>query len=140
MAVKRVTPREAKDLLDQGYKYLDVRSVQEFSGGHPAGAYNVPLVQPGPGRMVPNADFQKVVARHFPPGEPLVVGCGSGGRSLRACELLVAAGWTNIVDVRGGWGGERDAFGRVAVRGWLEEGLPTEQKAAAGRGYDDLSR
>jgi rhodanese-related sulfurtransferase len=140
MSVKRVTPREAKELLDRGYKYLDVRSIPEFDEGHPAGAYNVPLVQPGRGRMLPNTDFEKVIAKHFPKGDPLVIGCGSGPRSTRAAEMLEAAGWTGLVEMRGGWNGERDAMGRMAIRGWRDEGLPVEDRAAPGRSYAELSK
>ena len=39
MAVNRVSPEEARDLMDkEGYAYLDVRSVPEFEAGHPTGA------------------------------------------------------------------------------------------------------
>ncbi len=39
MEIKRITPEEAKELLDskKGYLYLDVRSVQEFDTGHVPG-------------------------------------------------------------------------------------------------------
>ena len=36
--IKRVSPAEAKTLMDEGYVYLDVRSEPEFAAGHPAGA------------------------------------------------------------------------------------------------------
>ena len=52
--VKRVTPPEADALLAQGWTYLDVRSIPEFEGGHPAGAANVPLLHMQGGRMAPN--------------------------------------------------------------------------------------
>ena len=36
--ITSVTPREAKRLVDEeGYTYVDVRSVPEFEQGHPAG-------------------------------------------------------------------------------------------------------
>ena len=42
---KRVSPQEARDLMEKdGYVYVDVRSIPEFDAGHPAGAYNVPLM------------------------------------------------------------------------------------------------
>ena len=36
MEIKRITPEEAKQLLDSntGYVYLDVRTVPEFDAGH----------------------------------------------------------------------------------------------------------
>ena len=59
--VKRVLPTEAAELLQQGWVYLDVRSVPEFDQGHPAGALNIPLLHVQGGRMAPNADFQRVL-------------------------------------------------------------------------------
>src|SRR5262245_16291244 len=106
MAVKRIAPEEARDLIDKdGYVYLDVRSVPEFAAGHPTGAYNVPLLDMGPGGMVDNPDFLKVVEKNFEKGAKLVVGCKAGGRSARAAALLERAGYTNVVDQRNGYDG-----------------------------------
>src|SRR5437899_12025810 len=97
MAVKRVSPAEARDLIDkQGYVYVDVRSVPEFAAGHPTGAYNVPLMNMGPGGMTPNADFLAVMET-FPREAKLVVGCKAGGRPARAASTLEAAGDPDVV-------------------------------------------
>ncbi len=111
---KRVTIVEAKALLDAGHKYLDVRSIREFEGGRPKGATNVPLMDSQGGPMVPNPDFLAVVQACFPTDTPLVIGCQSGGRSLRAATALEQAGFANVVDVLGGWGA------------WSQAGLPAE--------------
>ena len=136
---KRVSPPEAADLLKQGWRYVDVRSIPEFDDGHPQGAANVPLLHMQGGRMTPNPDFQRVMAANFAKDSQLVIGCKSGGRSAQAAALLEAAGYTSVVDMRGGFGGERDAFGRVSVAGWAEAGLPVE-KAPAGQSYADLEK
>ena len=60
METKRISPAEAKALLDEGYVYVDVRSIPEFDAGHPRGAYNVPLNHQGPNGMQPNPDFLAV--------------------------------------------------------------------------------
>jgi rhodanese-related sulfurtransferase len=134
MPVKRVSPPEAKTLLDQGYKYVDVRSIPEFEAGHPAGAYNVPLMHFLPGRgMTPNGDFAAVYAKHFTKDDKVVVGCKTGGRSLRAAEMLQASGYAAVVDMQGGYEGE------PSMRGWKENGLPIEA-AAPGRTYADLQQ
>ncbi len=58
MYVKRVSPEEALGLMqNEGWAYLDVRSVAEFEQGHPAGAYNVPLTHMNPNGTSANADF-----------------------------------------------------------------------------------
>jgi rhodanese-related sulfurtransferase len=138
--VKRVTPIEADALLKEGWTYLDVRSIPEFEGGHPAGAANVPLLHMLGGRMAPNAAFQSVVEGNFAKDARIVVGCKVGGRSAQAAALLEAAGYTSVVDMRGGFHGERDNFGRVAVAGWAESGLPVETNAAPEKTYAELEK
>ena len=140
MPVKRVTPAEAKELVDQGWKLVDVRSIPEFEAGHPAGAYNVPLMHFLPGRgMAPNPEFAAVMEKVFAKNEKLVFGCKSGGRSLRAAEMLASAGYTDVVDMRGGFEGERDMMGHAVVPGWKEAGLPVEA-AAPGRTWEELKK
>jgi len=112
MSIRRVTPEEALRLLQQeGYMYLDVRSIPEFEEGHPEGAFNVPLLQ---------------------------LGCKSGGRSLRAAEQLLHAGFVHVVDQKAGWAGQTDQFGRIAEEGWGPKGLPASKATAPGHGYDVL--
>lgn len=138
--VKRVTPPEAQALLGEGWTYLDVRSIPEFEGGHPVGAVNVPLLHLENGRMAPNRDFQAVVTANFPKDTKLVVGCKAGPRSLQAAALLGAAGYSDVVDVRGGFHGERDAMGRVTCAGWAEQNLPVETATPADRTYAALAK
>jgi rhodanese-related sulfurtransferase len=135
---KRVSAAEAAELMKQGWKYVDVRSVPEFAAGHPQGSVNVPLMHAQAGRMSPNPQFQTVMQANFRKDENLVLGCKMGGRSAQAAALLEAAGYTNVVDVRGGFGGERDPFGRVTVAGWVDAGLPVENEATAGASYAAL--
>jgi rhodanese-related sulfurtransferase len=137
---KRVVPKEAADLLNQGWSYLDVRSIPEFLESHPVGAVNVPLLHFQNGRMAPNPDFQRVVQANFPKDARIVVGCKVGGRSLQAATLMEAAGYTNVVDMRGGFLGERDSFGRAIVPGWSAEGLPCETGCAPEKTYEALSK
>ena len=68
-----------------------------------------------------------------------MIGCKSGGRSLQAAGLLSAAGYGEVVDMRGGFGGERDALGRVACAGWTDEGLPVATGADPGKSYAELA-
>jgi rhodanese-related sulfurtransferase len=136
---KRVSPPEAADLLKQGWRYVDVRSIPEYDEGHPQGAANVPLLHMQGGRMAPNPDFQRVMEANFPKDSKLVIGCKSGGRSAQAAALLEASGYSSVVDMRGGFGGERDMMGRVTTAGWAEAGLPVE-KVTAGGGYAELDK
>lgn len=90
--------------------------------------------------MAPNADFQRVVEAALPKETRLVVGCRSGQRSLQAAALLEAAGYAQVVDMRGGFAGERDMFGRVSVAGWAEAGLPVATKPEPGNSYLELEK
>lgn len=137
---KQVSVTAAAGLMSEGWRYLDVRSVPEFEAGHPAGAVNVPLAhaQAQGGRLVPNPDFTQIIAAHFAPDDPLLVGCKMGGRAAQAAALLEASGFTQVIQVRGGFVGERDPFGRVEAQGWVDAGLPVAKQALPGRSYADL--
>jgi rhodanese-related sulfurtransferase len=128
MPVKRVLAKEGAELLAKGYKYVDVRSIPEFDAGHPEGAYNVPILHLVPGRgKMPNPEFQAVMEKRFPRDEKLLLGCASGARSLRAAEILLQAGWTDVVDFQPGFEGWRHA--RFAV-----------ETAAPGRTWEELKK
>jgi rhodanese-related sulfurtransferase len=127
MPMNQVEPPQAHEILKSNPDaiYLDVRTEPEFAQGHPDGAINVPVVFiKGPGQMELNGEFVDVVAKTLPREKKLVVGCLAGGRSQRACELLEAAGYADLTNVRGGFGGARDASGQVVVAGWRDAGLP----------------
>jgi len=128
--IRRVSPAEAKRLLDLGYCYVDVRSVQEFDDLHPAGALNVPVHAPGASPST--VEFLTVAGRLFAKDAKIVVGCATGIRSLRAAELLLSAGFTDVVEQRAGMEGARGTFGNVVEAGWVSAGLPVASGADAG--------
>ena len=138
MSIKRITPEEAATLLAQGWNYVDVRSVPEFEQGHPEGAYNVPFLHRAAHGMVPSPDFLAVMEAAFPRDSKLVMGCRTGARSLKAAELLVANGYQNVVDMRGGLAGELDAAHRITCEGWQARGLPVSRTPQPGRTYNGL--
>ncbi len=124
-------------LITEGYVYLDVRSEPEFAEGHPPGALNVPLQHRGSSGLEANPEFLAVVERAFAKDARLVIGCQSGARSLKAARLMIAAGFTALRELRTGFGGSRDAFGRVEP-GWSKVGLAVEAGAPAGQRYEDV--
>jgi rhodanese-related sulfurtransferase len=132
MAVRRVSIPEAKNLLDEGYSYLDVRTVEEFAARHPSGAINVPLSVGGPAGSFANSEFMDVIMSAFSRDAKIVVGCSTGVRSLRAAEMLIAAGFSGVVEMRAGLDGARNAFGAKTEKGWAEEGLPVSSGADPG--------
>ncbi|MHB8382747.1 MAG: rhodanese-like domain-containing protein [Candidatus Binataceae bacterium] len=127
MPIKEQPPRNACEALKNNPEaiYLDVRTEGEFAQGHAAGAINIPVVfMKGPGQMQLNPDFVEIVEKILPKNKPLVVGCQAGGRSMRACQMLEEAGYTDLTNVTGGFGGQRDQSGTVVVPGWRDSGLP----------------
>lgn len=126
--MKELNAQEAYDLMqsDPGCVYLDVRSVPEFEAGHPTRAINIPIMQLAPGAgMSPNPDFPAVVEANLPKDARLVIGCKSGGRSARACEILSQMGYTDVANVRGGFVGAMNNLGQVTEPGWSMRNLPT---------------
>jgi rhodanese-related sulfurtransferase len=127
MPIQQQTPPDAHETIKKNPEalYLDVRTEAEFAAGHPAGAINIPvLVAKGPGQMQLNLEFVDVAEKVIPRDRKLVVGCMAGGRSQRACEMLEEAGYTDLTNVVGGFGGQRDTSGQVVVAGWKDSGLP----------------
>lgn len=132
--LRRVSASEAAALIEQeGYLYLDVRSVPEFEAGHPQGAYNIPLAHMGPMGMAPNREFLAQVERCFPRDARLVVGCKSGGRSLQAATLLLSSGYADVVDQRCGFDGVPGG------PGWRAAGLQSAEQAEPGKSFEELS-
>jgi rhodanese-related sulfurtransferase len=141
MQLRRIAPDEAKQLLesDHGCVYLDVRTTQEFDAGHVPGARNVPVFQHDAyGRMVQNPEFVEVVEANFGRNARIITGCQMGGRSLKAAEILSKAGFRDVVDMRGGFGGELDPLGRLTFPGWAPRGFPVSKDSRPEDRYDTL--
>ena len=139
---KHASVTEAHAQQQQGSTYVDVRSQAEFEQGHAAGAVNVPLMDrdSASGQMTPNPDFVRVMQANFAPDAKLLIGCQVGGRSMRASQMLEAFGFSDVTNVKGGYGGMRDPSGRVVDPGWAESGLPVEQGAPEGQRYAEFAR
>ncbi len=133
----RVSPQEANEKLAEGWTYVDVRTVEEFEAGHPAGAVNVPISLASGGGMTNNPDFLRAMESNFAKDAKIIVGCKAGGRSLRAGQALLAAGFTNVLDQHAGWDGARDPFGKLEP-GWSRVGLPVEPGQPADRSWAAL--
>lgn len=69
---------------------IDVRSAQEFKGGHVPNAKNIPL------------DSLSKQVNKIPKDKTVIVICQSGMRSASACKTLIAAGYSNVLNLRGG--------------------------------------
>jgi rhodanese-related sulfurtransferase len=127
MPIEQLTPHETKEAIDADPDslFIDVRTANEFVGGHPEGSLNIPVLISGPGGMQPNPDFLSVAEKVLPKDRRIVCSCQVGKRSQMAAEILEQAGYSDLVNVRGGFGGEMNpATGQIVVPGWRDAGLP----------------
>jgi rhodanese-related sulfurtransferase len=141
MAVKDITPQQAHDLVaaGAGAVYIDVRTEREFASNHPRGAVNIPVAFPDPARgMTVNSDFVKVVEANFPRDTKIIVGCQAGPRSTAAARMLDQAGYQDVSNMLGGFGGMRDQMGNVSAPGWAASGLPVSNDSGEGVSYESL--
>ena len=106
-AVRQLSPQDLESLLrgPTPPPVIDVREVYEFEAGHLPGSVNIPLAQL-PGRLPELASRTGAVFV-----------CRSGGRSLAACQMALAAKLTSPANLQGGlsaWSREIDPSLRVA--------------------------
>jgi rhodanese-related sulfurtransferase len=141
MAVKQMTPPQVSELMakDSTVVYLDVRTVPEFTAGHPQRGINIPaFFFQAPGQPTPNPDFLKVVEATIPKNATVIVGCQAGGRSQRAADMMDKAGYTNVTNMQGGFGGGQDQAGK-AIAGWRDSGLAVSADNGEGASYLSLA-
>jgi len=100
-AVKDVDPGQAKELIDAGWRVVDVRTDPEWAEGHIVGSHHVPMDQ-----------VVEEIGGHA--DHPLLVVCASGGRSYRVTQYLVSQG-LEAANLDGG------------LHAWEAAGLPLER-------------
>ena len=90
---RQAKPDQVQADLEQGAQLavIDVRSPQEWAGGHIAGALHIPV-----------DDIQKRLSEVPRDGRKLFVICAGGGRSQAAAAFLANRGYLNIHNVEGG--------------------------------------
>jgi len=106
MNTSSISPAALAELCRQAraIELIDVRTPVEYREVHVAMARNIPLAQ-----------LDESALRHNRQGvasEPLYVICRSGSRGQQACEKLLKAGISNVINVEGG------------TMAWVEAGLP----------------
>ncbi len=124
MSIATISPKQLHDVVQAGQvvELIDVRTPVEFREVHVSLARNVPLDQ---------LDAAQIAAGRSGASQPLYVICRSGGRGKQACEKLLSAGFTNVINVEGGtqaW----DQAGLPVVRGQQAMSLERQVRIAAG--------
>ena len=85
---------ECKALFDEGgYLFLDCREPKEYKMGHVPGAVNIPrgLLEFKVANKIPEKDTK------------IVMYCKKGGRGCLAACTLCRMGYTDVVNMGGGW-------------------------------------
>ncbi|KAJ7535779.1 hypothetical protein O6H91_12G045600 [Diphasiastrum complanatum] len=85
---KNVSVQAARELLNRGFQYLDVRTPKEYAAGHVEGAVNVPYLYIDETGKTKNLKFIDEVSEHFKKTDEIVVACQSGKRSSLASADL----------------------------------------------------
>ena len=102
----RVNTLQATQMMNRDNALvLDVREPEHYAAGHILGAKNLPLAQ-----LEQRAgEFDKYKSK------PVIVICDTGSVAARAVALLKVRGFSNVVNLAGGF------------RAWLQGGLPVEK-------------
>ncbi|KAM0000107.1 putative thiosulfate sulfurtransferase [Helianthus debilis subsp. tardiflorus] len=106
---------KADDLLrNSKYRYLDVRTEEEFNKGHVdfGDVLNIPNMFNTPEGRVKNPNFMEQVQQVCTKDDHLIVGCQSGVRSVYATVDLLDAGFKHVYNMGGGF------------LAWVQNGLP----------------
>lgn len=108
LPVKSITSQQAKDLLAQkpATIILDVRTDEEFTGGHLDKAINLDYNAP---------DFQTQL-QSLDKAKAYLVYCAVGGRSSKAAQLMQEMGFLQVYNVTGGGFPELQSAGLPVAR------------------------
>jgi len=104
--MSKLSPVEVKNRVSMESEkvcFVDVRSEDEFKSGHPTGAICVPL------------DRIECGTAELPKDKLVILSCQSGRRSARAKDLLREKGYSNLVEMEGGFSA------------WTASGLPVNR-------------
>ncbi|MGL4800214.1 MAG: rhodanese-like domain-containing protein [Cellulosilyticaceae bacterium] len=91
--IRSISPEEANQTLatNKNIILIDVREPHEFMSGHIKESKNLPV-----------GNIQNSISSvASDTATPLYIYCRSGARSARACQALVAKGYTNVYNLGG---------------------------------------
>ena len=90
-----IDTNKALELIDSGAIVIDVRTKEEYDGGHIKGSINIPDDE------IDKIDYDK--------DDTLIIYCATGIRSQNAINKLVDMGYTSLYNLDGGllnWGSD----------------------------------
>ncbi len=102
--IKQVSVTEAKPLVEKpDVQFIDVRTPEEYKGGHAPKAENFPLDK-----------LENLIAK-LDKEKPVYIICETGRRSQKGAEILKKNGFTDLTNIQGG------------TSGWIAAGFATEK-------------
>lgn len=104
-----ISNNEAIALHNKGALVLDVRTAEEFAGGHIVNARHI-----SSDTLADSLDSIKKYRE-----KPVIVCCEAGSRSAQAVKLLKAQGFTTVFNLRGG------------LAAWRQDNLPLGKPLSA---------
>lgn len=92
--IERVNTEKFESMLSEypDAQLIDVRTPQEYAGGHLENALNLNYYDPS---------FKRKI-HELKKDEPVFVYCAVGGRSAAVAQVLKEQGFTHIIDLEGG--------------------------------------
>jgi rhodanese-related sulfurtransferase len=111
--IKECSVTDARDCGGTDTLLLDIRELAEYERGHIPGAVLLP-------RGLLEFEIHGLVERHgtnrefAPEDQPIVLYCGTGGRSALAAETMARLGYRNVRSMSGG------------LAAWTEAKLPVD--------------
>jgi rhodanese-related sulfurtransferase len=97
-----ISVQDAHELVSEGALLLDVRTQEEWDEGHVSEAVLIPLSE-----LDDRID-------EVPNGGQIIVMCNSGNRSLEGRDILLDAGFEDVVSMKGG------------IKEWVKAGFEVE--------------
>jgi rhodanese-related sulfurtransferase len=118
MPIATISPAEALRRQQAGAMLVDVREAHERATGFATGAIGIARaeLEANPQATAPSLDLEVLLI------------CQSGARSMKAAQVLEAAGYTHVASVEGG------------TSRWIAEGLPVTTPDTDTDFYDRYSR
>ena len=86
---KNISNHEAKRLIQNGAKVVDIRDAKDFGDSHIPGAFNIGI-----------DDLKKL---HFNKHETIIVVCYTGIRSVAGAEILAELGFKKVYNLKNGY-------------------------------------
>ena len=119
--MKNLSVQECAEFLthNSSIPLIDVRTPAEYESIHADGAVNHPME---------SLDVEKIL---FSKDQELLVICQSGGRSMKVCQKLEAAGFKKVTNVEGGTSAWQTA-GLPVIAGKKRISLERQVRIAAG--------